>query len=64
MHCFQEVNNIKIPYSFVERRKGDSAKVVANNELAKKLLGWFPKRSLSNMCQDGWNWMKLNPNGY
>ena len=62
--CFQEVNNIKIPYSFVERRRGDSARVVADNKLAKKLLSWFPKRSLSNMCQDGWNWMKLNPNGY
>ena len=62
--CFQKVNNIKIPYSFVERRSGDVARVVANNKLSKNLLNWFPKRDLYNMCEDGWNWKKLNPNGY
>ncbi len=62
--CFQKVNNIKIPYSFVERRRGDAVRVVANNKLSKQLLSWFPKRSLSNMCEDGWKWMRLNPNGY
>ena len=31
---------------------------------AKKLLGWEPKRSLEQICSDGWNWQKKNPNGY
>ena len=61
---FQEVNKIKIPYIFSERRKGDSPIVVANNEKAKELLNWSPKRDLKKMCIDGWKWQKMNPNGY
>ncbi len=61
---FEEVNKIKVPYIFSERRLGDSPTVVANNEKAKKLLNWIPKRDLSSMCIDGWRWKKRNPNGY
>ena len=61
---FQEVNKIKVPYIYSERRPGDSPFVVANNEKAKKLLNWIPKRDLSSMCIDGWRWQKRYPNGY
>ena len=61
---FQEVNKIKIPYVFSARRPGDSPIVVANNEKAKKILNWIPKRDLSSMCIDGWRWQKRYPNGY
>ena len=61
---FQEVNKIKVPYIYSERRPGDSPIVVANNEKAKKLLNWTPKRDLSSMCIDGWRWQKMYPNGY
>ncbi len=61
---FQKVNSVKIPYKFCERRKGDSPYVVADNSLAKDLLNWSPKRTLDDMCRDGWNWHQKNPNGY
>ena len=64
LKTFQEVNNIEVPYKFMSRRKGDIPKVVADNSLAIKSLKWNPKKNLEQMCRDGWNWQKLNPNGY
>jgi len=61
---FERINNVKIPYVFVKRRKGDSAEVVADNSLAKKLIKFSAKRSLSEMCRDGWKWHLKNPHGY
>ncbi|MBO6989178.1 MAG: UDP-glucose 4-epimerase GalE [Prochlorococcus marinus XMU1422] len=62
--AFQKFNNIKIPYVFSKRRNGDVAEVVADNEKALRLLRWKPLRNLEDMCKDGWNWKKINPNGY
>lgn len=64
VNTFQEVNKIKIKYKFVDRRNGDVAKSVADNQLLKKTLNWVPNRSLKDMCIDGWKWNLLNPNGY
>ena len=61
---FKKVNNVCIPYSFEERREGDCASLIADNSLAQLLLNWKPKRSLEDMCRDGWNWQKNNPRGY
>lgn len=49
---FQEIEGINLPYDFVERRLGDQPFVVADNSLALKLLNWFPKRSIMDMCSD------------
>ena len=59
INTFSEVNNVHIPYSIGQRRIGDNEYVVANNEKASKLLNWFPKRSIKDMCIDGWNWKKI-----
>ncbi len=61
---FEMVNNVKIPYSFTSRRKGDLGCVVADNSKILKTLSWEPKRSLEDMCKDGWNWHLINPKGY
>tara|TARA_Y100001968_G_C19121888_1_gene602382 strand:+ start:54 stop:740 length:687 start_codon:yes stop_codon:yes gene_type:complete len=61
---FERVNNIKIPYTYTSRRTGDSPKVIADNKLAISLLDWYPKRSIEDMCVDGWHWQLKNPNGY
>lgn len=61
---FEKTNDIKIPYEFVGRRKGDSCITVADNSYAQKLLNWVPSRNLEVMCRDGWNWQKRNPEGY
>ena len=64
IEVFQEVNNIKIPYKFDNRRKGDSAIVIADNTFTKNVLNWEPKISIEQMCKDGYNWQLKNPNGF
>ena len=58
------VNNIEIPYIISSRRKGDYGTVIANIDLASKILDWEPKYSIADMCKHGWNWKVKNPNGY
>ena len=61
---FELSTGCKIPFSIKRRREGDVAKSYADVSKAKKLLGWTPKRSLEQICLDGWNWQMKNPNGY
>lgn len=61
---FEKVNNLDINYQFSKRRSGDKAIVYSNSDLAKRILNWEAKRSISEMCNDGWNWIIKNPNGY
>lgn len=61
---FEQVNKVKIPYEYVKRREGDNCTVVADNSKAVSLLKWTPKKSLSDMCIDGWKWQTSNPKGY
>ena len=30
---------------------------------AKEMLGWEAKLNMEDMCRDGWNFIKNNPNG-
>ena len=64
VNTFEQVNNIKIPYEFVDRREGDAASVIADNSFAISKIDWLPKRTLKDMCIDGWKWQVLNPKGY
>tara|TARA_B100000242_G_C43054388_1_gene493057 strand:+ start:1153 stop:2208 length:1056 start_codon:yes stop_codon:yes gene_type:complete len=64
LKTFEKVNHEVVPYKFVGRRKGDYGKVIAENNLARKILDWSPKRNLEEMCKDGWRWKLKNPDGY
>ena len=64
IRIFEKVNNVKIPFSFYSRREGDNAFVVADNNLAKSILNWEPKKTIEDICRDGWNWQLKNPNGF
>ena len=57
---FEEINELKIPYVFKNRRLGDRGKVVANISFSKDILNWAPVFNLSDMCRDAWNWEKSN----
>ena len=61
---FESTTGCQIPFLIQSRRDGDVAKCYADISKAKKLLGWTPKRSLEQICFDGWNWQIKNPNGY
>ncbi|MCF8018974.1 MAG: UDP-glucose 4-epimerase GalE [Vallitaleaceae bacterium] len=61
---FEKANNVKIPYTFKERRPGDIGTCYADVSKAKKLLSWEAKRSLEDMCRDAWHWQSTCPEGY
>ncbi len=61
---FELSTGCSIPFSIESRRDGDVAVSYADISKAKRLLSWTPKRSLEQICLDGWNWQMKNPNGY
>ena len=64
LKMFEEVNKVKIPYSFVERRPGDVFSSFSDVNKAKKILNWEAKKNIKLMCEDSWRWQTKNPNGY
>jgi len=65
IESFERMNNLKLNYEIVERRKGDVEAVYANNEKALNLLKWHPKYSLDDMMESAWKWQQhlLNEKG-
>lgn len=57
---FEKVNNVKIPYEFVERRPGDVAISFADVSKATKILVWKAEKNLEDMCKDAWNFEMNN----
>lgn len=62
--AFAAENDVKVPYSLVERRPGDVAACYADATRARKELNWVAELSLEDMVRDSWKWQSLNPNGY
>ena len=64
VRAFELASGRSVPYTVVERRDGDAASTVADPRLATERLGWRTRRSLEEMCRDGWAWQQANPEGY
>ena len=62
--AFESASGKPVPYDVVGRRPGDAAATVADPALALRRLGWQTRRSLMEICTDGWAWQSNNPNGY
>lgn len=58
IHSFEKVSGIKLNYAVGPRREGDVAAIYANNDLAKKELGWIPKMSIDDMMLSAWKWQQ------
>jgi UDP-glucose 4-epimerase len=56
IHAFEKVTGIKLNYMIGPRRPGDVIAIYANNDYAKKQLGWEPKYSLDDMMSTAWKW--------
>ena len=56
IQAFERVAGRKLNYTIAERRAGDIVAVYANNDKARRVLGWNPKFSLDEMMQTAWNW--------
>ena len=55
---FEEVSNIKLNYSFVDRRQGDIVSAFADTTKANKILGWKSELTLRNALLSAWEWEK------
>ena len=64
VHGFEQATGLTIPYEVVERRPGDVPRLEACPKTAQTVLGWSARRSLEEMCRDGWAWQQANPSGY
>jgi UDP-glucose 4-epimerase len=53
---FEKVTGKKLNYRIAPRRPGDVIAIYANNDRAKKLLGWTPVLSLEDMMKTAWEW--------
>ena len=64
IHCFEQTAEQSVPYQFAPRREGDAPICVADPTLAQRILGWQTRRTLMDMCRDGWTWQRNHPRGY
>ena len=62
--AFEQASGRPVPLEIVDRRPGDAAITVADPSLAAERLGWRTRRSLADICRDGWAWQSANPQGY
>ncbi len=54
--AFEKVAGIKLNYTIGPRRSGDVIAIYANNNKAKKELGWIPQHNLETMMETAWKW--------
>ena len=62
VNTFEKVNDVKVNYKIVGKRKGDLAEYFADISKAQKELSWEPEKTLEDMCRDSWNFMKKEMN--
>jgi UDP-glucose 4-epimerase len=58
LDTFESVNGIKLKHKFVARRDGDLAILYSDPSKIMRELCWKPEKTLSDMCIDGYNYIK------
>ncbi len=56
INAFEKVSGVKLNYVVGPRRPGDVIAIYANNDYARKTLGWELKYSLDEMMATAWKW--------
>ena len=54
--AFEAATAKSVRYEINERRAGDIASCYADPDKAQAILGWRAKKTLEEMCRDGWRW--------
>ena len=62
IETYEKANEIKLNFTYGEKRDGDAATVIPDCSKIKNELGWIPKIGLEKMCIDSYNYVKTNPN--
>jgi UDP-glucose 4-epimerase len=61
----RQVTGHPIPVNELQRRPGDSARLVASSEKIKRELGWAPTHdNLHEIIASAWEWHQSHPKGY
>jgi len=61
----REVSGCEIPARIGDRRAGDPALLIADNQRAYDKLGWTPQHSsLNAIMSTAWKWHQSHPSGY
>lgn len=58
INCFQNVNNVNIPYVICNKREGDIDVCICVPSKASVYLNWQTELSVDTMCKDSWNFIK------
>lgn len=58
IRTFEEVNDLKLDYSIVDRRPGDVEQIYADTTLANDELGWQAALGLPEMLRSAWKWQQ------
>ena len=56
LQTFEKVTGVPLNYTIGANRPGDVIAIYANNDKAKKELGWDPKYSLDDILSTAWKW--------
>ena len=56
IRAFEKVSGVKLNYVIGPRRPGDVIAIYANNDLARKQLGWKIEYGLEEMMSTAWKW--------
>jgi UDP-glucose 4-epimerase len=56
IRAFEKVSGVKLKFEIGPRRPGDVVAIYANNDRAKKQLGWDPEFSLDDIMATAWKW--------
>jgi UDP-glucose 4-epimerase len=56
VNTFKKVNNVNVPFDFVDKRPGDIDVVYCDCEKAKNELGWVAIKTLEDICLDTYNY--------
>ena len=56
IQSFEKTNQIKIPYTIVDRRAGDVEEMFASTDLSNRELDWKAIKSLDDMTLSAWKW--------
>jgi UDP-glucose 4-epimerase len=56
VRAFEKAAGMQLNYKVGPRRPGDVVEIYANNDKARKTLGWDPKYGLDAMMETSWKW--------
>jgi UDP-glucose 4-epimerase len=54
--AFEKISGVKLNYELGPRRPGDVIAIYANNNHARKELGWEPRIGIEDMMRTAWQW--------